>query len=64
MCSCSGRLERHNRSKDALNHLLNVVVSRISPQAIIKQVLEFLEIMKKMCSHKSSLRQEKLVNRM
>ena len=33
-------IERHNRSKDDLNHLLNVLVSRILPQAIIKQVLE------------------------
>ena len=30
----------HNRSKDGLNHLLNVMVYRILPQAIIKQVLE------------------------
>ena len=30
----------HNRSKDGLNHFLNVVVARISPQVIIKQVLE------------------------
>ena len=30
----------HNRSKDGINNLLNVVVSRIYPQEIIKQVLE------------------------
>ena len=30
----------HNRSKDGLIDLLNVVVSRILPQVIIKQVLE------------------------
>ena len=41
-------LERLIRSKDGVNHLLNVVVSRISPQETIKQGLEFLEIMKDM----------------
>ena len=33
-----------NRSKDGLNHFLITVLSRISLQEIIEQVLEFLEI--------------------
>ena len=41
-----GRLERLKQSKDILNHLLNHAQYRISPQDILKQVLEFGEILK------------------
>ena len=44
MCSCKGWLERYNRSKDGLNHFINVMLSRILPQMIMKQVLEFLDV--------------------
>ena len=39
-----GYLERLNQSKDGLYHFLIVVLPMMSPQVIIEQVLESLEI--------------------
>ena len=46
--SVKGRLERFKRSKDGLNHISNTMQSRISPQVLIKQVLEFINEISKM----------------
>ena len=55
--SVKSRFEMLKRSKNSLNHIYNAMQSRISPQVLIKQVLEFINETSKneLNSHKLSL---------